>query len=124
MKVWETFTNQQQWKDYLHGLLKTNDRALLRAIWVIYARQTVEEQIYGVSTEENGRGFSKIDAEFFTELVVQMQHGRELSPRQMAIARNKITKYWRQLMEESKEKMEREERDAESRRKDIKSTDI
>ena len=111
VKKWEAFKTQKEWKDYLQELVKTNDRALLRAIWVIYARQTVEEQIYGVSTEENGRGFSKIDAQFFTELVVQMQHGRELSPRQMAIARNKITKYWRQLMEESKAKMEREERD-------------
>ena len=109
--AWSELKTQKEWRENLQELLKTNDQAVLRAIWVIYARQTVEEQIYGVSTEENGQGFSKIDAEFFTELVVQMRAGRELSPRQMAIARNKITKYWRQLMEESKAKMEREERD-------------
>lgn len=109
--AWSELKTQKEWRENLQELLRTNDQAVLRAIWVIYARQTVEEQIYGVSTEENGRGFTKIDAQFFTELVVQMQAGRELSPRQMAIARNKIIKYWRQLMIVSKEKMEREERD-------------
>ena len=106
--AWSELKTQKEWRENRGKVLKENDQAVLRAIWVIYARQTVEEQIYGVSTEDNGRGFSKIDAEFFTELVVQMRHGRALSPRQMAIARNKIIKYWRQLMEESKVKMEQE----------------
>lgn len=106
--AWSELKTQKEWRENLQELLRTNDQAVLRAIWVIYARQTVEEQIYGVSTEENGQGFSKVDAQFFTELVVLMKHGRELSPRQMAIARNKITKYWRQLMEVSKENMKKE----------------
>lgn len=104
-KVWESFTNQQQWREYLQHLVKTNDKALIRAIHVIYARQTEEEQYYGTTTDHNGRGFGKIDAAFFTEIVDRLRHGGKLSPKQMAIARNKMPKYWRQLMEESKAKM-------------------
>lgn len=108
MKIWETFTNQQQWKDYLQNLVRTNDRALIRSIYVIYGRQTDGEKMHGVTTEHNGRGFGKIDAEFFTELVVKMKHGGTLTDKQMAIARNKMPKYWRQLMEVSKENMKKE----------------
>lgn len=109
MKIWETFTNQQQWKEYLQNLVKTNDEALIRAIKVIYNRQTDSERMHGVTTEHNGMGFGKIDAEFFTQIVVQLRHGQELSDKQMAIARNKMPKYWKQLMLVSKAKMAQKE---------------
>ena len=111
VKVWESFTNQQQWKDYLQELVRTNDRALIKSILVIYERQTDEEKYSGQTTEHNGRGFGKIDAEFFTQIVVQLKHGYPLTDRQMAVARNKMPKYWRQLMQVSKAKMARKERD-------------
>lgn len=108
MKIWETFTNQQQWKDYLQNLIRTNDKALIRSIHVIYGRQTDGEKMYGITKEHNGMGFGKIDAEFFTQIVVQLKHGQQLTDRQMAIARNKMPKYWRQLMQVSKENMKKE----------------
>lgn len=110
VKPWENFKTQLEWKQYLQDLVRTNDKALLRAIWVIYQRQTGEEQKTGVTTEENGMGFSKIDAEFFTQIMVQLKHGQKISNRQMAIARNKMPKYWRQLMEVSKENMAQKEK--------------
>ena len=112
MRPWETFTNQQQWRNYLQTLVRTNDKALVRAIMVVYGRQTEHEKYYGVTVEENGMGFGKVDAEFFTSLVAQLQAGRRLSEKQLAIARNKMPKYWKQLMIVSKEKMAKEERDA------------
>lgn len=111
VKVWESFTNQQQWKDYLQELVRTNDRALIKSILVIYERQTDEEKYSGQTTEHNGQGFGKIDAGFFTQIVVQLKHGYPLTDRQMAVARNKMPKYWRQLMQVSKAKMARKERD-------------
>ena len=50
-------------------------------------------------------GFGKVDAEFFTNLVVKMRHGQKLTPGEMAAAHNKMPKYWRQLMLVSKTKM-------------------
>lgn len=108
VKPWENFKTQLEWKQYLHDLVRTNDKALLRAIWVIYQRQTDEEQKTGVTTEENGMGFGKIDAEFFTNLVVKMKHGQKLTPGEMAAAHNKMPKYWRQLMVVSKARMEQQ----------------
>ena len=43
VKPWENFKTQLEWKQYLQDLVRTNDKALLRAIWVIYQRQTDEE---------------------------------------------------------------------------------
>lgn len=118
VRPWTTFTNQQQWKEYLQDLVKRNDKALIRAIEVIYDRQTEHEKYYGVTVEENGQGFGKVDAEFFTSIVTQLRSGKGLTKKQLAVARNKMPKYWRQLMIVSKEKMAKEERDAESRRED------
>ena len=108
VKPWESFTNQDQWREYLQNLVRTNDRALVKSILVIYERQTEEEKHSGQTTEHNGKGFGKIDSEFFTQIVVQLKHGYPLTDRQIAVARNKMPKYWRQLMQVSKAKMERE----------------
>ena len=112
MKVWETFTNQQQWKEYLQQLVKTNDRALMRAIWVIYQRQTEDEQAMGQTVDHNGRGFGKVDAMFFTSLVHRVQAGQGVASSELAIARNKMPKYWRQLMIVSKERMRTQKEEA------------
>lgn len=108
VKPWESFTNQQQWREYLQNLIRTNDRALVKSILVIYERQTDDEKYSGQTTEHNGKGFGKIDSEFFSQIVVQLKHGYPLTDRQIAVARNKMPKYWRQLMQVSKAKMERE----------------
>ena len=113
VKPWENFKTQSEWRQYLQDLVRTNDKALLRAIWVIYQRQTDEEQKTGVTTEENGMGFGKVDAEFFTNLVVKMRHGQKLTTGEMAAAHNKMPKYWRQLMVVSKTKMKAMESESE-----------
>ena len=105
VRPWTTFTNQQQWKEYLQDLVQRNDKALIRAIEEIYDRQTEHEKYYGVTVEENGRGFGKVDAEFFTSIVTQLRSGKGLTEKQLAVARNKMTKCWRQMTNVHKEKM-------------------
>lgn len=108
MKVWETFTNQQQWREYLQNLLKTNDKALYRAIVLIADYQTPEEKATGSTLDHNGVGFGTVDAEFLTSMALRIKSGVGLTPKQLAICRNKMPKYWRQLMIISKQKMEKE----------------
>ena len=107
MRVWETFTNQQQWKEYLQNLVKTNDKALYRSIVLISENQTPEEIRGHISIEDNNKGFGKVDAAFLTGMANKIQVGGELTPKELAICRNKMPKYWRQLYLISKEKMEK-----------------
>lgn len=105
MREWEKFTNQKQWEEYLKALLKRNDKALKRAVSLIYENQTWEEQTSGQVKDTNHRGFSKIDSEFLTQMAIKVRNGLELTPRELAITRNKMPKYWRQLMIISKNNM-------------------
>lgn len=106
-KPWLLFTNQKQWEEYLKSLLQRNDKALTRALTLIYQNQTFEEQNTGILKEKNGRGFTRIDSEFLTSLAIKVKHSQELSPREWAILRNKMPKYWRQLMIISKENLQK-----------------
>jgi len=82
--------------------VRTNDKALLRAIVVIGDRQTPEEMAMAETVDHNNRGWGAIDAPFFTPLYFRILHQQPLTRRELAIARNKMPKYWRQLMEVSK----------------------
>ena len=108
MKVWETFTNQKQWKEYLQNLVRTNKKALYRAIVVIADYQTPEEKAWGMTMDNNGVGFGAVDAEMMTALALRLKNGGELTEKELAICRNKMPKYWRQLYRISKAKMEKE----------------
>ena len=98
MAAWEYFTNQKQWEAYLKDLLKTNDRALLRAIVLIYDNQTPEEKDKGESIEDNCVGFSKIDAKEMGDIAKKIKAGKALTKGELAKSRNKMQKYWKQLM--------------------------
>lgn len=98
MKPWETFTNQKQWKEYIQNLIKTNNKALIKSIQIIYKLQEDDEQYKGETVNSNGVGFSRIDAEYFTLLVQKIKYQGTISPKDVAIARNKMVKYWKQLM--------------------------
>ena len=106
MKVCATFTNPTQWTQYLHNLLRTNTKALYRAIVVIADYQTPEEKAWGMTIDHNGVGFGAVDAEMMTALALRLKNGGELTEKELAICRNKMPKYWRQLYRISKAKME------------------
>ena len=106
MAVWEYFTSQKQWEAYLKDLLKTNDKALLRAIILIYDNQTPEEKDKGESIEDNCIGFSKIDAKEMGDIARKIKANKALTKGELAKSRNKMQKYWKQLMIISKKRAE------------------
>ena len=103
---WENFTNQEQWRDYLRNLLKTNNRALLKAIILIYNNQTFEEKVRGMTIESNKSGFGIVDADEMGKIAKKIKSGQPLTKGELAKSRNKMQKYWKQLMIISKEKLE------------------
>lgn len=107
-KSWESFTNQRQWREYLTNLLKTNDRALLKAITIIYDFQTDEEKLKGAAIDENDRGFGKVDARDLGRMAEKIRANIPLTEGELARARNKMPKYWQQLMRVSKAQTSRQ----------------
>lgn len=107
-KIWETFTNQKQWEAYLKNLLKTNDSALIKAIVLVYDLQTAEEKNTGKSIEENKIGFSKIDAYELGNIARRIKREEVLTESELAKSRNKMPKYWKQLMIISKRTMQKQ----------------
>lgn len=103
-RPWEKFTNQTQWKEYLQNLLKTNDKALYRAMVLISDYQTPEEKARGVTIDSNKRGFGTVDARFLTSMALKIKGGVPLTEKEKAICRNKMPKYWHQLYLISKKK--------------------
>lgn len=108
-KVWESFTNQKQWKEYIQNLIKTNDVALYRGILILYDFQVEEERKSKKALVENGKGFSRIDATFLSEMAYKIMNKYPLTEGELAKSRNKMVKYWKQLMIVSKKKMEKEQ---------------
>lgn len=109
MQPWIHFTNQKQWESYLKNLIKINDKALLKSIILIYNNQTNEEKNKGESIEDNKIGFSKIDAYEMGKIALKIKKGKPLTEGELAKSRNKMQKYWKQLMIISKRKMEAKE---------------
>lgn len=106
MAAWEYFTSQKQWEAYLKDLLKTNDQALLKSIVLVYNNQTDEEKNKGESIEDNCIGFSKIDAKEMSDIAKKIKAGKALTKGELAKSRNKMQKYWKQLMIISKKQAE------------------
>lgn len=97
--AWKFFTTQKQWRLYLQDLVKTNDTALLRAIVLIYNNQTYEEKQSHEAKDENNIGFTKHDAKEMSEIAEKIIKGEQLTAGELAKSRNKMTKYWHQLMD-------------------------
>lgn len=98
-------------KDAIIDLLKGNDKAVARALVVLTARQTNDEQASENTKYLNGRGFRPCHARMGTSMAKFYQRNGYLSPKQLAYwrARDKsgsmrIGIYWAQLLEEAKEK--------------------
>ena len=92
-------TAQMVWnKDAIIQLLDTNDKAVDRAVVQLYRRQTQEEQATHATKVNNGVGFTGLDAEFLSSLAESAMKYGQLTPKQRAIARTRVKKYWRQLL--------------------------
>jgi hypothetical protein len=73
--------------------IATDTRWLIRSILAIYAFQTPDEQAMEGTAYDNNRGFNGVDAPFLSSLAKQIQEGRNLSQKQMEMARKAMKKY-------------------------------
>jgi hypothetical protein len=85
----------------IRALLVSNDRAVERAIIVIFNRQTSDEQQGGHTSHHNGRGFSAFDAGSGTYYARWIQRGNHLTGKHLVNARKMSLRYVRQLVEEA-----------------------
>lgn len=91
------FASKADAKRRIQVLIDTNDKAVYRGILAIFSFQTAEEQLVEGAVDDNGVGFSGVDAELLSSFAKQIQKKGSLSEKQMVYARKKIRKYWNQL---------------------------
>jgi hypothetical protein len=81
------------------ALLERSDRAVERAVMAIYSRQTDKERLRERTEQRNGCGFSKFDAHILSSFAVSITRYGHLTRNQLAVARPRIMRYHRQLVE-------------------------
>jgi hypothetical protein len=86
-------------KAKIQELLAESDQAVIKGLVRIYQRQTEEEKVFKNAIEHNGIGFSGIDSDILAKFAEFYLEKGYLSPKQMAITRNKMKKYWKQLLQ-------------------------
>lgn len=98
-------------KEAITKLLETNDKAVARALVVLYERQTAEEQSSDGTFNTNGRGFSQAHAFIGCRMAKFFLERGYLTPKQIAYWRKRTPKgslklalYWKQLAEAAAEK--------------------
>lgn len=99
--------------DYIKWLLDMNDRAVERAMIVLYERQDADEQSAESTLKQNGRGFSSWDARKGTYYARWVMSGRNLTGHHLTKARIMAKKYVKQLAEVATQKMASTEAPAE-----------
>lgn len=103
----QVIVNGKAWdKESLRDLLDRNNKAVERAIVLLYSFQTDEEKYLGVTKTVNGKGFNKFDTEILTKFAMQLKGGVNLTQKQMYVARPKIKKYVGQILNYMKDKEE------------------
>ena len=83
---------------YVKQQLATSPAWVSRAIVVLHQRQTVDEQASQMTRNVNGAGFNSTDAFILSSFAEQINKGRTLSPKQLAIAHKKVVKYAKQVI--------------------------
>ena len=85
-------------KSQIIQLLKTNDKAVARALVVLNERQTLDEQAAENTKYANGRGFRPCHARMGTSMATFYLRNNYLSIKQVA--------YWRAPMKDGKMRIE------------------
>ncbi len=97
MSVMSTFKFKKDRIAFIREMVGNDARWAVRALLRIYEDQTAEEQAVGHTRVHNGVGFSGVDGEILSSFAEQVQRGRTLSAKQMAIVFKKMPRYARQL---------------------------
>lgn len=92
------------------NLLRTNDKAIARALVVLKNNQTADEQASESTRHHNGMGFRPAHAKIGTSMAKFYERTGYLTPKQIAYWRKegkqgmRISIYWRQLLAAAHEK--------------------
>lgn len=89
---------------YIVSLLHLNNRAVERAMIVLYNNQTQDERSAGATKHHNGKGFNSYDAKTGTYYALWVLSGRKLTGFHLERARVMSLKYVGQLVQAAKEK--------------------
>jgi hypothetical protein len=81
----------------IRDMVAVREEAQNRALIAIYNGQTQQEKVSQTTVEDNGIGFSGVDAEILTSFAEQFLRRQFLSPKQRAILAKKMPKYAGQL---------------------------
>ena len=87
--------------EYIKQLLLDNDKAVERAIVVLFRRQTKDEQEANKALDKNGRGFSKEDTPLGSYLAKWILGKNRLTGKWLVSGRTISQKYVNQLVEEA-----------------------
>ena len=106
-KSLEVIVNGKTWnKESIKNLILTNDKAVYRALLLLYSFQTEEEKYLEVTKTVNGKGFNKLDTEQLSSFARQILGGKHLTQKQLYVARYKLVKYSNQILLYMKEREE------------------
>lgn len=84
-------------KENIEELLKTNDRAVMRALVVLYSFQTQDEKEAGLTLHPNKRGFNAYDARALSKAIEKVKTDEGFTKEELDCIRPKILKYSAQL---------------------------
>ena len=73
------------------------DKLVAKALKLLYAEQTEDEQEHSDTVEQNGRGFNATDAGFCSSLAKQLIAGKDLTFKQIESLRKILPKYSKQI---------------------------
>ena len=83
---------------FIREMVGTNQKWAVKGLTRIFEMQTADEQVCEETREHNGVGFTGVDAEILSSFAKQVNKGRFMSKKQMAIIYKKMPKYAKQLM--------------------------
>ena len=89
--------------DTVKNLISTRKDAAIRALKLIYEKQTSSEQDAQSTIDNNGIGFNGVDAEILTSIYQFYQKNGYISPKQLAICYKKLPKYAKQIVKITEE---------------------
>lgn len=98
------FNSKKQLENAIREQITSSSNQAIKAMLRIYEYQTVDEQVYGDVTSQNGVGFVITDSEILTSLSKQYLKNGRLSEKQVAIIFKKIGKYAGQLLRQAIDK--------------------
>jgi len=91
---------------YIVSLLHLNNRAVERAMIVLYNNQTSDEQAETTTKHRNGKGFNSYDVKMGTYYAMWVLSGKKLSGYHLERARVMSLKYVGQLVVAAKNKLQ------------------